>query len=743
MISPLELGFIYLVFSFIVSYTLNLPVMVRTFMALPAFIIIPSIFGYSITSFFKKFALILKYKDNFSLAIVSFNIGLITITMLVIILNLLKFLNFYYIFLIVFTIFTVLSLKLDKIKNDFHLNIDDLRLFLICILIATFISFYVTIFSPFPFMPESDPFRFNRYVMLLIHQNHLTFQSYYLPTFTILSALINIVFNLHSRAIDSFGIFWAARFLLFPLYTLGLYLFAYEISKNKSLSIVTALIGPFATQKFLNFYIPVNKGIIYLLIPFFIFFIHRNIIKDRKFEELTPLKASIIFIFFSLDLSVFYLIFSLIYPHSRARYIAIIFIGLFLLLFLQLKLLSEELGRYFILFSSVSLTLLWIHIPMGILVIAFLILYMFFSWGVQREVKLVKYLGFFIILFCGFFIFIQYYEIYNISNIITFDLITTGNPQTFSFQDKLSMLFEMYHPILIYLSIIGMGLSLMNRDLKHELSLLILVSISLISYFLPFSFMERIIIFLAPLIAYYASVTIIAPINIWGLEKNKRLKGGYFAIIFLILFGSILITPYMNHINYFTSSGSKSPNDYFRYKDSEGHFTLYTSYEVEAAKWIEKNNVEEFLIISDPFTQFIMSGLSKNSYNVVRIMSNSTQQDKIHQILVENNVTTIRDEINKILEDKSSVFLDYDYNPKEFESRNPKEDFRVLFITTGRTIFWLENRKMGTPFIENYPRKLYNPSYLKKFKNIEHFDLVYKKDNQIYIYELKLGKINV
>jgi len=178
----------------------------------------------------------------------------------------------------------------------------------------------------------------------------------------------------------------------------------------------------------------------------------------------------------------------------------------------------------------------------------------------------------------------------------------------------------------------------------------------------------------------------------------------------------------------------------FTWKPRDANFTsILTGYEHEAIDFIKNNVSSNTRIISDPFTMRLFTSLTNRQWLIEHLMNPigfSEEGKKTVRIIREKILLAqeSRDAFNSIQELKEIVPYD-EKNFLERSRQNLADEFIV--VVSGRTAYWLDVMDdIGTTqhFPYSYSVKL---KHIRVFLDYRFFDLIFKKNGQIYIFTVK------
>ena len=748
----------YLLAAYAISNFVPVPDIVKAFLGFPAFVILPYLLGNLILrlltlKFFNKYSYLEKL-------LLSWILGLFSITLFAIVLESINLLNVYSFttFLIVICVIKVAVTVFFGDKNSatalkvvctsrnplnlLHKKGDNkttfkLRLpgfgkntvakfafpFMILLILSASLAYLLLWNSSFPTSFAGDELRFTLGSMRIIDNSLLPQLGSYFPYLPLMQAVCGVLFNVHPI---SFA--WAGVFFIYPIFSLGIFLLTYEISKKTFVSFVSAL---FAVSAFYSKTINLTRFVpmtwVYVVFPFIALIIYRGLSKIKKVEKNELIKFTLIspvvvllFYFFSSNLLP-----TLNYsPLLRVAFLLV----LWLFSFASLRVNFDNVDSFLL---SVSLAaLVFLHQDLASIAVALVYTFMLFYLISKYSVKLLRrtvYPVSLLTVIC--LVFSEYLPIPSKYMISYFGI---QNAQ------KLGLLMFSYGPILLIFSLIGVVLCFIKRK---DLPFIVLFLVSLVIYFLPASLSIRATIFLTLFLSYFGSLAVASIINI--KPQFKKILG----VIFIVVIIPTLFLPSFNYLQDLNSVGG-------------GITSTFTSEEYTAAKWI-RENVPAAVVISDPYTQLIMSGLS-GSQNVGEEAMSGGCRVLVKQILQTTNVKLAWDSAMSLL--SQNISTDYSkinssgiYQRDTIASmRGNRFDLNLtqkvgLIVITPRSIAWGKVSGMWEPVVTQsylwsnmFPRNdsiLSDPALLK-FNNKFYFKLLCNIDNSIYIFKVQTQKLS-
>jgi len=718
------IGFLYIIATGALCYILPIPGIVKGFLALPGFLIIPYLVGGSSFYGIKYFLRIDGEVNKISRLILYWCMGSVVITLLAMLLESISMFNMYaYVGLLgilsVLGIIKDISRNKDSNKmfltNDFC-TINGIFPLLLAFLIGIIPAILITHFSPFPFIYGIDVFIWSFYSGTVINYGHFFLSGSYFPTFTIYTAIMEIIFNM---APNLMPLFWAARFLTYPLYSIGIYLLFYQLSKNNKLSLLGSLVAvwftvynpPFA-DILLYYFTP--KIVVWLLFPFILYLIYTNLMSKENMPEFKKKEIALILI---IPISYIFILFLAnqrmpaiyeIYEYV-ACFVALIY--LFGLRYIQ----NPQLKKKIFILLIACAAIFFFHIPMGLLGIIIL-LFWFFVWTLISRYKakifpIVYLFGFCVILYL-LLQFLGIVQFPTISSKYGTDLRNIW-PDTGNFHYLLNLISTSYMPALFVFFCLGIISALVRR--KHQFlnySLAITLFFIIFIYFSPISFMERILVFFVPFLAYFIAIGIIN--TAYVMRSKHKTFNIFFFVLTIIIIVTMIIGPYVWIINQ-TTSPKFYP--YFTFYDKK-EYDVYNSLINEV-----KNNDAKTIVISDILTKYIAAGIWQDNILAGGAKYKTFVEQQEMDILGANDSTSAYNKINSLLSNKTFTCAWYEVSPRRCDSLQP------------RAIILINPRTEGM-FKSLYPNKTdFKKVNVKKFFNSTYFTPIYKADDsEIYIF---------
>ncbi len=718
------IGLVYVVVVGVLCHILPIPEIVKGFLALPVFLIIPYMIGNASFYAIKYFLRIDDETNKISRFIIYWCIGTIVITLLAMFLESINMFNIYsYVgFLGILSMWGVIK---DTSKNrlcnkkithknkgyTFNRIFPLLLSFLIGIIPAIFISH----FSPFPFIYGIDCFHHSFSSGVIINHGHFFLDSSYFPTFHLFISVLTVIFNAH---LETMSFFWTARFLTYPACAVGIYLFIYQISKDNKIALLGSFIGVWFMM-IVPQYMPLSihyyftpKIMVDILFPFFLYLIHKTLIANKK---IFMFKSKDLVILLTLPLA--YILFLFVIDHWIKQiydiYSIVILTSILIYIFILKKVTTDTNKTEAFILTVVCLTLFYFHKPMGLLAIMIILLWCFSIWFAQKS----KFKSFLIIylwmLFVLLFFLLQFFDILQFQ---TIGMRYGGSDENLPVRGYIHFIHStitssVISPLFLFLCI-GMTYALFfDRQKYLHLSLIFIVFFIFFISFLPVKFMERVFPFVVPFFVYFVSLGIIQLSNMIRKTYKSKLAQPLFITLIIVIVVIVAINPYMSYINKIVSP-------------SNPHFTFYTEKEYDTYRWLgEVTKNRDAIIITDSLTRSLASGISQKDVFGGGVTYKQYVDLSIAEILFTNDSQKAYEQLNFLLTNKTFTCYWYMNSPQ-----TQKCDYNL----TGAII-------IIAPRTENAYKRLYPEKNLelnlKKFYDSAFFTVLYKDDeNKIYIF---------
>jgi len=759
--------FFYLIVIGITSHLLCIPEAVKAFLALPSFLVLPWLFGNSLLYISERLFHRAPQRSVWAHFIFSWLIGVFSLSVLSAMLQFFKqsaiLANLHILVLLFITLSLVYKSFLQKSKERYQVIISryshNLRVdLLLCISIGLIPALIARIHVPFGFFGYGYmlPTIINQPALRMIEHGYMDLSLRW-PEY-LLTALSCMIFNCEPMSFN-----WSLPFLLAPLYSIGLYLLSYKLFKNRMLSLLTALFGPFinvgTTYRTLFFgqFIenPRSNTILYSIFPLTLLLTQEKI--SDKYYKIRDVIVSLF------TLTVFwmaqYILVESAWFRAQAlglprgyrlqviRPIAMLIAPLAGSLIPEFFLANEFSKANFTQLLLIALVFQIFHEKECLLFILTLLLYILLIQLSKKKAVLIieilnrkrmfnlSRLAFYMVIISAFlFIFLQWINVLNIysSNLLSSllwsplgsaELRNTFIVKRLWFEDANS-------PIILALLIVGLFHILLSKDRK-KLLILTMFSLTLLIYFLPDFWTYRAYKEFSPFMAIVLAISVCSIYELifrtlnW---LNRTNINKYLAPLALALMLSIII-PTLVFPVYTRFS--------FTYSNQQ-YYTCIADYEYQAALWLKENTPENTKIISDYRTMVLIIPLSNKIWLTDRQMNVLSLPDEDRQLVsyIKNNIFLAPDSKHayEAIWNLSNR-IPWQENPFLECTGLSESNITFVVIISARTVKWIEQQGIIDVAFPQYVNV--NPKYLEIFLDTNYFELLLNIDDKIYVFKVK------
>lgn len=749
-------AFLYILFLIIITHFATIPAVIMAFLTLPFFIVIPIMFG-------RGAVRLLKYiNEHFYTFISHFSISFYLFSWLIgshIIVTLAKIFTLLHLPILVkilpFLVVAVIGLNLlynltcncnnkdtksysNSLKSFPKVNIKVYLALIIAVMLGLIPVFILKMFQPFPYSISThtwmDP-------VISVQPAYRAVESgYFSPMHRwpdiLFPTLAYSLFN-----VEPLYFLWSAPFILTMIYASGIFILCYKLSRKLEIAVLGSLFGTsincyegWPGQFIVHFK---SNQILYAIFPFVLCSIF-DIIKDNHqiknlFKSAFSLGSILITTFFAverlriLESSAEWDLFfkSIINP--------VLMIIIPFMAFVFSSFLKKWIYQEFFILVFLSMSFFFFMHEAETLLYLIVILIFVISWGYLWKVKSRRIIAMTFTLFVFIFIYLQWINLM----VIPFRSIFSGlfnptyvdiGPSSPVFELKKKG-FEFANGGVIYLLILG-GVFALTSPRKEDIFMIFMLSATLLIFFLPDISLIRGYKQFSPFMAYVLSIAVYSiyhkfrfPIDTKGKNKRKLTKSMSVILTALILI-SILPPLYQPH---------------FKSARSWASHQVITKYEYDAAFWIKKNLPEATIVVSDYRTMLFLNSLGnkiwitgKRMYGTWLSHSSSKEALEIikYKILKGYNSEEAYANIYRLLTLIHPEELQY----MRYAGIDPK-DITVIVVISSRTVKWIEQKGINDIMDAQYSKV--NPKYIKIFNNTMYFELLYKIDNNLYIFKVK------
>ena len=364
---------------------------------------------------------------------------------------------------------------------------------------------------------------------------------------------------------------------------------------------------------------------------------------------------------------------------------------------------EKEIRSIFLVCIILIFSSLFIHLSMGFIMLFLLVIYSILLKFNPKFWNFKKILVFiFILIFIN--VLLNLFPIFEIN-------IYGDAPNVLS-----TKLMDRYNYLLINLNLFSfftlLGIILLfisehNKKIKNSL-ILVMFSFIISIYFFPIGGLERVLTFLPIFASYISAYAIFILIRYQKKFIYGRLVGNLIILTFiLILFGNLI-----NYMGPFISQ----PTPY-------NHYSNFIYEEFKVGYFIKEITPINTIIISDPYTDAMVSGLSNR--NKIGLLLRSSyypekypQKNEIIRFLSEKDSFKAYIKIKELVSKKEFTCQYYEFNPKLCN----KNIENIVVIFNKKTFSWIDKKSL-------------NKKLLDKFYNQKYFTLIYENpESNIYIF---------
>jgi len=561
----------------------------------------------------------------------------------------------------------------------------------------------------------------------IVQRNELVLNELtsYVPSFQIVLSISSYLYK-----VDSYSLSWFLVFVIYVFYILGIYAFLREVRIESKIAFVVCLISTLIIVWDKHYFAPPihdvqPRTLALVMLPYALIFAVKMFMKKPSIRGLI-FKVLMLFLITFIN---FLVIRNMVHPELVDRRLLIIPVGVTLLTpMIITKFVDRSISYNMFGYAMLLLSYPIIHTFEGLIYVIIITVFMLNLLLVDKKCTVVNIVNTFSILII--FTVLQLIDkgVVIVPREISINIpyITyTTLPLGYIYRPEryFEVLKEVVTEPVLYFTIAVILLRSLpkmicchseDRIFSSATSTFIL---ALLIYFLPIKDIVRAIAVLSPFIAYFVSMgitnltSIVANHNIVNNIAIKRRNHTiplssfvkYTFVLFLILSAT---TVYVSYIN---DKISKA-----------GTLSLISDYEYEAALYIRNTTPRNAVIISDPETIFIISGISGRKIPIKRGMLVESLQfeDLIVLYWIKHN-----------------IFLTNNPAENEFYLRLIGGCHPIVVLST-RTVKWLEQRHFQ--FVRKPQED--NVELLKrlaeKLTTFRHLKLIKEIDSKIYVFTL-------
>jgi hypothetical protein len=488
---------IYILVTALITNFLPIPEFIKVLLAQPGLLLIPYLFGKPINFIIKHILSIKADNSNLIDSIFNWSTGIIFLILVEIILYINQLFNIK-IFIIIILLIGISSVFIpEKINHKKHI-----KYLIITFFYGLFFAIFITYFWNYPFANENDYITHTFYTIKLITEDRpLIFYSTYFPSTNTLYAVLSIIFNINLE-IESLKLLWSSRFLLYPIYAIGIYLFSYSLSKKFIVSLFSAFLSISVLSGYGGFFLPIQA------VPLtFVSILYIYIMYSFNSDNLINKSISNITIFYTTIIhTLSFIIFYLTNSNGMIGYeIGYILIILFIVKIISIKFFSIDKRKTHLTLFIMLDALLFIHKFNGFIAGVITIVFLFSIHNLKKHnLKFSKYISSFSLFFLLILI------IFLNSEIVSYPSIPIISPPArgyymYGWNNIINYITKIYPTFLQLTFIIGYIYMILNKENIQLFSALIICSLLLITYFFPIYASYRLLLYAHPFIVIITS----------------------------------------------------------------------------------------------------------------------------------------------------------------------------------------------------------------------------------------------
>jgi len=672
----------------------------KSLFAAPTFLVLPILVGRVVTGIYNRKS---KYSvDEFTLEnfIESWFLGAIFLLFLALFADLLSLFEIeVYIYTVMGVVCCYVLYRVISTLKDFHIRDASLiklflnqRYLLICFLFGLLPPIYSAFFSPFPRSYHLVLPMHNRVIIDIL--NNSPYGSYPVPYWYTIAPYLLFAISSFMFNIESFNLFWSAPFLFYPVFSIGLYLFTFELTKKKLPSLFSGFMGVWIMTYegvFQENYSITPRSFTYVFFPFALFLVQKYVMsKTLNVNE-----------YFKLSTKLLITLLAFLVPMA--------FFSIGLIPFLPLKswqffsILSSVISNIaisrifgkddkFRLCALLMLSFLIFHTLEGGIYFFVILFYIFLIVVIREKPR-------YTILVPGLLALLLFSLLCTAFFSFTLDitsLVLGKNYGVVSFSERIIWLIEANTPVVLIIFLISsVALGLQKSRIYHSthnprsrvslnlknLTILIVSFTVILVYLLPISDSTRIGAALTPFMTYAIATFLLEDVprrlksrmNIRKF-KIKRINTIYVIFCFVVLTPELVKPITYNRNPFFIAEDEYATVNY-----------LYNIMPVE----LQKNTT----ILSDLRTMTVISGLTSIKSPVPRLMTEgeypATAQEIINiiknNIFLAPNAKSAYEAINRLRDMKFS------HIQKQEGLVEIGEESDIILVLNGRTLRWLRD----------------------------------------------------
>lgn len=639
---------LYVVVGSSISYVLPLPELVKALLALPVWLIVPYFFGSSINLVLSHFKLSLFTGfSSIVFSLLSGIFGLIVLTFVLDLAGLSFILSNLYLLLLGISFLYLIVRTFAGVGMNFQITREIgkkyLPILLFCLLVSTIPALMKVSVPGFPYgTVETISIPFEQYQPALRFMEYGYLQHYRVYDFVSLGVCSQL-FNL-----DPLSFIWASPFVMMFVFSFGLYLFAFSITKSNNFSLFAVLFGSFINLNIFRDAPILFKAnvFLYIFLPYLLYLVYIILSKNEHRPKKDFIMLAIAGI---ITISYVYLIESnvwsffvpqnLIYPlewrsHVWLPMLIVSMIPVLFSIIMVTKKFGKNISTNWIIFFASFFLLAFLNSEAYafVLFVAGFLAFSYIKNNFGNNKLRLLLLCFILLVFC--FVLFQYF-IYElpltnpISSLILPKYSTSAEILSFSARFEWIFIDNLSLPLVLLLIFGTIGLAVSKS--KTSLFMLSIFALALFLYLFPevfaYRFFREVSITMALVLASGACCFI----HFLKFRNRSRILL-LVLLIFLFLFPS-MIAPIYSRYN---TIGLGQP--------------IISNYEYNASNWLKANTSLNTLLISDFESMQLLAPLSNKLL--------PTDRDMVVEGLSADNIATVWQIKNMFLTSSFNYSLD-------------------------------------------------------------------------------------
>lgn len=527
--------YLYIVVVGTILHILTVPEFYKSLFAQIGLIAIPYLVGRPFFYLIKKSLKSEDYKDGDCVvnSIVIWSLGVVFIMLLEIFLYVNYLFDIKY-FVIILLIISTFSIFIRFFEEDCSILSKNFKYISPLIVYSLLFALFITNYWNYPYANENDYIRHAFYTSQIVELNRpLIFYSPYLPTMHTLYAIQATIFNVKNMLY----LLWSSRFLLYPLFSVGIFLFSYAFSKNIWIALFSGLTGTSLTYNIEGSLFPSHtapKNFISLLFPYVLYIGINMYTKKLRLANMWESIKLLLSCLISVFVTFFVLFFTKangVIGYEIGYILMIFFISIVIIPIILKRFFNIKFQYTFFTLTILGITLIFIHKTNGFFSFVFLSIFLLLSiFYTSIDIKYGKLFSL-IIYLCTIIIYSVFH--FKILNYPEKPILSLPSVSLFLFgwQNIINYIKDIYPDILLVLFVLAIIYSIITEYDMLYFVFASIASLLMILYFSPIYASYRFLIYLHPLIIFFSTYIIF---KILKINMNSAKKS--YIMLFLVFF---------------------------------------------------------------------------------------------------------------------------------------------------------------------------------------------------------------